>query len=601
MICISDLRVRHFLIDIVYGVVYVYTNMATLQKRKSRGHTYWSIVESRRINGKPRPVILAYLGRAEDLLKRLTKGIPQKVKSFSHGAVATLLHVAEELQIVETINRHLPEPSRNMRDGFTVGGSLLLAAIGRACRPTSKDNWYKGFARYTSLSSLLRMSLVKLESQHFWDQMEAVPTSAIPLIEQALVLKMLETQKLQLDTLLCDMSNFFTYIASTNERCTLAQRGKNKQRRIDLRQLGLLLLVSRQDHLPLFHKIYQGNLQDRTVFKEHFPEIVRRFKAISGSLENITLVFDQGNNTKATLMEVDRELHFVGAVSPHHHKDLIEKANSSMKQMLISGKEMDCYRTRTMIWELDLTVVVYISEKLLEGQIRGIQQNIKKILATLETLKEKIHVPPRNGHKRSKRALEHKIRALIASYDLDNLIRWKLSKQQDNTFDLIFGIDEDQLKVLQESWLGRRILITNRHDWSEEEIISAYWGQSQVEYAFKNMKNPFHLALRPQYHWTNQKLEVHGFICMLAFLLSMVAYKKAKETCDFNGSPHTLLEKLSAVRLATFVESPSEKTKGRYKAVHRLEDMDEDISQLAQCFDLFDKELKTDIPFSVYN
>ncbi len=272
-----------------------------------------------------------------------------------------------------------------------------------------------------------------------------------------------------------------------------------------------------------------------------------------------------------------------------------------MKQMLISGKEMDCYRTRTMIWELDLTVVVYISEKLLEGQIRGIQQNIKKILATLETLKEKIHVPPRNGHKRSKRALEHKIRALIASYDLDNLIRWKLSKQQDNTFDLIFGIDEDQLKVLQESWLGRRILITNRHDWSEEEIISAYRGQSQVEYAFKNMKNPFHLALRPQYHWTNQKLEVHGFICMLAFLLSMVAYKKAKETCDFNGSPHTLLEKLSAVRLATFVENPSEKTKGRYKAVHRLEDMDEDISQLAQCFDLFDKELKTDIPFSVYN
>ncbi|MBW2066497.1 MAG: transposase, partial [Deltaproteobacteria bacterium] len=128
--------------------------MATLQKRKSRGKTYWSIVESRRVNGKPRPVILAYLGRAEDLLKRLTEGIPQKVRSYSHGAIAMLLHVAEELQVVETINKHLPDDCRQLRDGFTVGGSLLMAALGRACKPTSKENWYKGFARHTSLSYL---------------------------------------------------------------------------------------------------------------------------------------------------------------------------------------------------------------------------------------------------------------------------------------------------------------------------------------------------------------------------------------------------------------------------------------------------------------
>ena len=96
--------------------------MATLQKRISRGKTYWSIVESRRINGKPRPVILAYLGRAKGLLKRLTQGVPQKVKSYSHGAVAMLLQIAEELHVVEAINRHLPDDCKQIRDGFTVGG-----------------------------------------------------------------------------------------------------------------------------------------------------------------------------------------------------------------------------------------------------------------------------------------------------------------------------------------------------------------------------------------------------------------------------------------------------------------------------------------------
>src|SRR3990172_9275694 len=114
--------------------------MATLQKRRSRGHVYWSIVESRRINGKPRPVMLTYLGRAEDLLKRLTEGIPQMVRSYSHGAVAALLHLAEELQVVDLINRHLPDPSKKVRDGFIVGASLLLSALGRACQPTSKKN-----------------------------------------------------------------------------------------------------------------------------------------------------------------------------------------------------------------------------------------------------------------------------------------------------------------------------------------------------------------------------------------------------------------------------------------------------------------------------
>ncbi len=579
----------------------VYTDMATLQKRKCRGKTYWSIVESRRVNGKPRPVILAYLGRAEDLLKRLTEGIPQKVKSYSHGAVAMLLHMSEELQVVETINRHLPEHCTQLRDGFTVGGSLLLAAIGRACKPTSKENWYQGFARYTSLAYLLRMSLSKLDSQHFWDQMEAVSASAIPLIEEDLVRIIVEKENITLDTLLCDMSNFFTYIASTNEHCSLAQRGKNKQKRMDLRQLGLLLLITRQDHLPLFHKVYQGNLQDRTVFKKYFQEMVNRFKAISGSLEDITLVFDQGNNSKETLKRVDSTIHFVGSLSPSHHKALVEKANKSMSRVSIGSRDIDCYCTRTLIWELDLTTVVYISEKLRQGQIRGIEQNIEKLFTKLDDLREKIKIPTQRGRKRTQEALEKKIISLISSHDLDELICWKLNQLPENAFVLEFGIDKAQLNTLKQNWLGRRILITNRHDWSTEQIISAYWGQARVEYAFKTLKNPFHLALRPQYHWTDQKIKVHALICFIAFLLSMVLYKRAREEVNFNGSPHGLLEKLSAIRLATFIESPLQRTKGRYKAIHRIEEMDEDIHTLAHGLDLIKRKLKTNIPFSVYN
>jgi transposase len=101
-----------------------------------------------------------------------------------------------------------------------------------------------------------------------------------------------------------------------------------------------------------------------------------------------------------------------------------------------------------------------------------------------------------------------------------------------------FWVDEEKLNFLKHHWLGRRIVITNRHQWTTEEIVCAYWGQCNVENTFKKMKNSFHLAIRPQYHWTDQKIEVHGFICLLAFLMVMIAHKRAKEHAGFKGSAY---------------------------------------------------------------
>jgi len=396
------------------------------------------------------------------------------------------------------------------------------------------------------------------------------------------------------------MSNFFTYIASDNVRCHLAQRGKNKQKRIDLRQLGILLLVTREHHFPLLHKIYQGNLQDRTVFKEYFESMVKRFKAIYGSLEDITLVFDQGNNSKKMLRKVDAAVHFVGAVSPFHHKQLVEEANRSMTTVTVSRKKMQAYHTRTVIWELDLTVVVYISETLLQGQIQGIEQNVAKLFSQMNELREKIRIPTQRGPKRTRDALAKTIEKLISSRGLKDLVVWQLDELREDAFRLDFWIDQEHFATLKEKWLGRRILITNHHNWSTEEIILAYWGQAQVEYAFKNLKNPFHLAVRPQYHWTDQKIEVHALICLIGFLLSMVLYKRVVEKTSFNKSPHNLLERLSAIRLATLIESPKKKTKGRYKATQRIEEIEEEMTDIAGILGLLDQKFKTNIPFSVY-
>jgi hypothetical protein len=124
--------------------------MASLQRFQVRGHSYWRIVESLRINGKPSIRVVAYLGKADTLLARLRTLEAFEIRSLSHGAVSALAALAQELDIAGTIDRHLAASGRRSRkrrgkklpplrnDGLSVGQSLLLASLGRACHATSK-------------------------------------------------------------------------------------------------------------------------------------------------------------------------------------------------------------------------------------------------------------------------------------------------------------------------------------------------------------------------------------------------------------------------------------------------------------------------------
>ena len=73
--------------------LWVYTDMKTIQSKTSGGYKYWHILKSRRINGKQRPIVLAYLGKADNLFRPL-QGITQniKLKSYSHGGVCAFIH-----------------------------------------------------------------------------------------------------------------------------------------------------------------------------------------------------------------------------------------------------------------------------------------------------------------------------------------------------------------------------------------------------------------------------------------------------------------------------------------------------------------------------
>lgn len=567
--------------------------MASLQPKKAGKQKYWQIVESRRVNGKPRPVVLAHLGTAETLLQKL-QGLASaaKVKSFSHGAVAALLALAEELQIPALINKHVASArpymaDKPVRNGLTVGMTLLLGAIGKVCAPTSKRGWWP-WAKTTSLEYLLRCALSKVDSQHFWDLMDALPVEAIEAIEQELLKRVKQAYALEDETLYYDTANFFTFIATANERCTLARRGKNKQKRADLRQVGLAMVVTPNDYVPVFHMTYQGNRNDCNVFREVLAAIQRRMRALGMDLATHTLVFDRGNNSKENLALVAKaKMHYVGALTPCHHKKLVAEAEGRFEPVTVNGQELGVYRTQTAVWGEERTVLIFVSDRLKTGQARGVYRSLEKKEEQLRKLQRSLQKP--TAKPVDKTRLRAKVEAIAKGQFIHGIIQWALNDDADGPPQLDFHIDQEKLNALEDE-LGYRILMTDRHDWSTERIVQAFYGQSFVEHAFKNIKNPCHLTLKPQFHWTDQKIRVHYFMCVLGYLMSTLLWKQAREQAGYKGTLDTLLDTLNTIRLAALVQAPN--GRGKPKVTYQLEQLDAAESALVQALGIAELHTK---------
>ncbi len=552
--------------------------MASLQRHVVKGHTYWRIVESRRVNGKPRPVPILYLGTADRLLERLLEAPSGglRIRSFQHGDVAALKAAADRLGIVSIIDRHLPAQQGRRP---SVGTTLLLGALNRAVKPRSKRGW-ASWAETTSLHRLFPgLEAKSLTSQFFWDQMDRIPLDVLRAIESELTRTVVEELDLDLDTLFYDTTNFFTYIASTNTKPKLARRGRSKQKRSDLRLFGLALLVSRDGQIPLCSHVYEGNQVDSKLFPDSLSRIRERLAELSVDLEQLTVVYDKGNLSKANQALVDEApFGYVASLIPAHHRDLMA-IELEEYQPLGEGSPLEgvaVHRLRHEVWGAERTVVLFVSERLRAGQIRGLRQHLEKRLGALAQWKEQLAKP--GSGPRTAESARRRIDQLLSGQHLSKVLHIEYHPSRRGRDRLEYWVDDAAVRHLETEVFGKRIVVTNRDEWSTEDILLAYRGQSKVEAVFRQLKDDEHLALRPQYHWTDQKIHVHAFICLLALLLARIVEHQARGL-GHRGGLSGLLDLLGTVRLAMTLR-PSGKKGGRPRADWQLEVADPDLADL---------------------
>src|SRR5258706_7265838 len=159
--------------------------------------------------------------------------------------------------------------------------------------------------------------------------MAAVSPDDLVEIERRVSLRMIEEFGLDTSAVALDMTNFATYIDSTNTKADIAQRGKAKQKRSDLRLVGLGLVVTRDGGVRLLSHTYPDNKPDVTQFPTMLAELAARHATLTQAaageaLSEMTVVFDAGQNSVDNFALLDDSgLHFVGSIPPSDCPDLL--------------------------------------------------------------------------------------------------------------------------------------------------------------------------------------------------------------------------------------------------------------------------------------
>ena len=561
--------------------------MASLYKKLISGKPYWYLREMARVDGKPKMVSERYLGTGaeiEALLDAREEAVlPARTRHLGFGDVAAVWGVLERLDVIGLIDGVVG--ARRSDAGASVGTYLALAALNRVVAPTSKlgfAHWWKTTAgdRFTQIPAGV------LDHRRFWDAMHALTLAQLAQIEHLLALAMIETFGLDISALALDMTNFATYIDTGNDRAPIAQRGKAKQKRADLRLVGLGLVITRDGGVPLVAHAYPGNKPDVTQFATMIDLLTARHAALAAktgtpSPAEITVVFDAGQNSVANLTHLTNAgLAFVGSVPPSDCPDLL--ALPATDRHLVDVDRfgaLTALETRRKVYGTQRRVVLTHSPTLHAAQSTGFDQTLAKAQRRLAELADTLA----RGKTRRPTA---KVAAEIASITHDPWLRRVLDCQLTGATPaqhrLAVTVDTTARATLETEVFGKRILMTNREPWPVPEVVADYRSQSDAEFGFRQLKDPHIVSFSPTHHWTEHNIRVHTFTCVLALQIAHLM-RRQTEHAGLHLSVRELLNQLAGIQ-ETVLIYPS--TGGRPKARRMLTQTTPTQDQLTKIFNL---------------
>ena len=420
--------------------------MASLVAKKKGNQLYYYVVECARVDGKPRIVQQTYLGtaaRVAALVKDRTAPLPLSATTIDFGLPGALWVAAQQSGAWEALQSFWPPP----RSGPSTAHYLLLAAIHRICQPgpkTEVPDWY----RRSVLHSLWGFPGERFTSQEFWDCFDRIQTGSAEEDEldqaQSRLLTVWKDKQLVSRRLLAyDTTNFYTYVASTNTRNELAQRGHNKQGRHNLRQVGLSYVLDGEHGLSLCHHVYPGNVADAEEFPIALARIVALLDRHGMARDTVTLVLDKGSAALANTLDLEQA--GVGWISalPWNQapEELRERPAEELSALSSAQPGVRAAAERLVVHGREYLCVVKYSASFASEQLHSLTTTLSKALQAMRRLSVELAKP---GGRFTEAGIRNKIARWLSAAFVAELVRYQLDKR-DGSWHLQFDFDTSAL------------------------------------------------------------------------------------------------------------------------------------------------------------
>lgn len=551
--------------------------MAHLHKKMKSGRPYYYVREIARVDGKPKVVNQVYLGSPERIMQ-MAAGCQEgvvKIQAQEFGALWLADLIDKDVDIAGIIDSVIPKAAQET--GPSIGEYFLYAVLNRMVDSRSKralPDWFSSSA----IQQIRPVDTKALTSQRYWKKWDRVEVCQLEEIATRFFQKLRTLEPCTTDCFMFDTTNYYTFMASDTDS-ELAQRGKNKEGRDWLRQVGVALLVSRDTKLPLYYQEYEGNRHDSKLFLRIAEELFAAMDTGGDGKSELTIVFDKGMNAEDNFAAIDEHprIHFVTTYSTYYAEELIHVGlqnfqpvdtdnNRRLREKGFDDDQLVAWRTTGEYWGNDRTVVVTYNPRTATKQRYGFEKKMLRLQQEVHVMRNKVNARERNWQNQAQ--ISQRYADLCSELHLPADI-YTVELYHDKG-QLCMACRKNHYRINRYlDRLGKNIVITDNAGWTTDEIVRASLDRYAVESNFRQSKDDDLVSLMPLRHWTDSKIRCHIFSCIvaLAYLrrielqLQRAKMKmSAKEAMDEMHRLHSCLTWKKRQRNAErMLEEPTEK------------------------------------------
>lgn len=467
--------------------------------------------------GAPRTRILAHLGTLENLgekqIEKLIAGLQRALgREVSEEKIGELLSAKDfghVYAVCETWNR-LGLTAILYRLGITGEASfpaaelVRLMVVNRVCDPCSKLallEWLDGVhfpgyeVSHPSYHHLLRAM----------DRLIAIKEKAEPAIAK----KFLSLFDQQGDLVFYDITSTYFEGDRSIEEDDVLRYGYSRDGRFDRRQITIGVVMTR-DGIPLCHHVFPGNTVDKTTVVEVVRDIKSRF-----DLRNVIFVGDRGMLSDENLETIlTQERGFIVA-HPLRRSHIAAEAITELGSRFDRTKDEEQFLSDE---RTTLRFVLAYSPRIALEVKEERTTRLSRADAFIGDCLRRLANPSGRGRKATPQGTYDRIRDylrdrhLLSFYDIDLVD------------DEVVVRPDKKTRAWEDKIDGMLLLETTDLTLPPEEIVRRYKELAEIERAFRALKSS--LILRPVYHWTQDRIRAHVFLCVLALQIERLMRKR---------------------------------------------------------------------------